>query len=138
MKKSKHHYLLNPFPERAFTRCPKCNMVTKLWKFCLVINVAPQMLLSLKKTCRYCPNCDLVIIKQQELEKLLYAICEQYIPDNIGNDYFLIGTMDREEWRKAQLTKCSSKRAIEELTYPFKSRWDIKVIAGGWTRNSNV
>ncbi|MHC1623201.1 MAG: hypothetical protein ACXQTR_01255 [Candidatus Methanospirareceae archaeon] len=97
LKRARHYFFLNPYDDMAFTRCPKCDGKTKIRKHCLLIHIDPKFLLSLNKICRYCPNCDLIIVKQAELEGLLAAICEQYAPDIVGNEYFVFGTMDRKD-----------------------------------------
>ncbi|MCX6689306.1 MAG: hypothetical protein NTZ39_06420, partial [Methanoregula sp.] len=85
MRRAQHYFFLNPYPDIAFTRCPKCEEKTKIRKFCLLIHMDPKNIFLINKSCRYCPKCDLIIAKQVELESLLAAICEQYAPDIIGN-----------------------------------------------------
>ena len=71
-KRARHYLFLNPYLDTAFTRCPKCEEKTKIRKYCLVIHIDPKCLLSLNKSCRYCPECDLIIVKQQEAIKRLF------------------------------------------------------------------
>jgi hypothetical protein len=111
----------------AFTRCPKCDGKTKIGKHYLVIHIDPKFLLSLNKICRYCPYCDLIIVKQAELEGLLAAICEQYEPDIVGNEYFVFGTLDRKDWKDGQTGKISQQEGIKR-SYPFKEVWEFEVV----------
>jgi len=127
----RHNFFLNPYEDTAFTRCPKCEEITKLRKHCLVIHIEPKHLFSLNKTCRYCTNCDLIIVKQGDIENLLVAICEEFVLDIIGNDYFIFGTMDRKDWREAQTGKISRQEGIER-SYFFENVWEFEVIPGGW------
>ena len=115
----------------AFTHCPKCEEKTKIRKHCLVIHIDPRHLFSLNKSCRYCPNCDLIIVKQTDLEGLLAAVCEQHAPEIIGNEYFVFGTMDRIDWKEAQTGKISQQEAINR-TYSFKDLWKFEVRPAGW------
>ena len=71
--KKKHKFFLNPYSDCAFTKCPKCETKTKVRKFPLVIHIEPQQIFLLNKQCKYCPNCDLIIVKKQEIESLMTA-----------------------------------------------------------------
>ena len=119
-KESHHYFFLNPYEDMAFTRCPKCEEKTKIRKHCLVIHVEPKLLASINKSCRYCSKCDLIIVKQTDLEKLLVEICEQNAPGIIGNEYLVFGTMDRKDWKNALTGKISQQEAIKR-TYPFNT-----------------
>lgn len=130
-REAQHYFFLNPYSDMAFTRCPKCSAQTKIRKFCLVIHIDPRNLFSLNKSCRYCPNCDLIIVKKAELENLLHAICEHAAPDSIGNDYFVFGTMDRKDWKRGQSEEMSPREALS-CSYPFKNVWNFEVRPAGW------
>lgn len=95
-----YKFILNPYPDVRFSTCPGCGRKTKQRKLPLVIHVNPHHLLALNKTCRYCPDCDLLIAHQDEIEELLTAMFMQYEPAVIGNDYLVIGTMERRAWRE--------------------------------------
>lgn len=122
LRAARHYFFLNPYDEMAWTRCPNCEGKTKIKKYCLVIHIEPRFLLSLNKSCRYCPGCDLIILKQTDLERLLTTICEQNAPDIIGNEYFVFGTMDRRDWKNGQTGKMSQQEAIKS-SHPFKDVW---------------
>ncbi len=137
LREAHHYFSLNPYDDMAFTRCPKCEEKTKIRKYCLLIHVEPKHLFSLNKSCRYCPKCDLIIVKQADLEGLLAAICEQYAPDITGNEYFVFGTMDRKDWKDGQTRKISQQEAIKR-SYPFKDVWKFEVSPGGWYPEKQV
>ncbi len=137
LKEARHYFFLNPYDDIAFTRCPKCEEKTKIRKYCLVIHVDPKFLLSLNNSCKYCSRCDLIIVKQTDLERLLTAICEQNAPDIIGNEYFVFGTMDRKDWKNAQMGKMSQQEAIKR-SRPFKDVWKFKVIPVEWYPKKRV
>lgn len=103
----------------------------KIRKYCLVIYIEPHHFLSLKKTSRYCPYCDLIIVKKQDLEQVLCTACEQNFPEIIGNDYFVYVTMDRKDWKRGQQNKLDLKQLIE-CTYPFRGVWLFEEEPGGW------
>ncbi len=130
-QKERYYFFLNPYPDEAFTRCPKCETKTKIRKYCLVIHIEPNQLISLNKTCRFCPYCELIIVKKEELEENLYVFCEEMSPEIIGNDYFVFGTMDRKDWKKGQEGPVYLKEASGGI-YIFKEVWNFEVIPGGW------
>ena len=80
------------------SRCPECQQPTRLRKFALVIHV--YGLMALGKTSRFCPRCDLVMVHQDELEHELTTAFESRNPHIIGNEYAVLGIMDRDAWRK--------------------------------------
>jgi hypothetical protein len=137
LKEARHYFFLNPYEDMAFTRCPKCEEKTKIRKYCLVIHINPRFLLSLNKFCKYCPRCDLIIVKQTDLERLLTAICEEYAPEIIGNEYFVFGTMDRKDWKNGQTGKMSPQEAIKR-SHPFKDVWKFKISPVGWYPKKQV
>jgi hypothetical protein len=80
-------FILNPYTDARFTRCPGCDQKTKQRKLPLFIHVEPLNPIVLGKTCRYCPHCDLLIAHQDELEAQLEALFAERDPSLIGNDY---------------------------------------------------
>ncbi len=116
--KERHYFFLSPYKEYAITRCPQCETNTKLKKYCLLIHIEPRHFISLNKTTRYCSSCDLIIAKKEELEQLLWAICEQRFPEIIGNEYLVLGTME-------------ANKAMNHV-YLFKDIWSFEIEPGGW------
>ena len=114
-----HKFFLNPHADARFTCCPKCDAKTKLRKKPLLILIHPAQPVSLNKTCRYCPSCDLLILHQTELEPLLERMCQQYYPQLIGNDYLVVGTVERKDWKEG----CQNITSLDDL---FKTVHDFK------------
>jgi len=131
--KTRHYFFLNPYDDCAFTKCPKCDSKTKLRKFPLVIHIEPQQMLFLNKNCKYCLECDLIIVKKSEIEALLTAQFEKVNPSSIGNEYLVFGTLDRRDWKKYQNTPASPNEVIEQV-YVFKDVLKFEVVQGGWYR----
>jgi hypothetical protein len=130
-RKRRFNLFLNPYQDVRFTRCPKCDGKTKLRKLPLVILIEPQFLLSLNKTCRYCPYCDLLIVHQDELEAQLAYACEQRDPSVIGNDYHVIGTADRSIWKQGMEGDVSIQDYLAQA-YDFKKVLTFTLARGGW------
>lgn len=115
----RHQFFLNPYSDVRFTTCPKCSGKTRLRKLPLVIHVEPLHFIVLNKTCRYCPFCDLVIAHQDELEAQLAALFVQRDPDAIGNDYLVLGTVDRSVWRRGAKEPFALQDAVAQV-HEFK------------------
>lgn len=129
--RKRHKFFLNPYEDCAFTKCPKCETKTKIRKIPLVIHIEPHQFFLLKKQCRYCPNCDLIITKKQEIESLLAMSFSQSHPELIGNEYLVMGTLDRQDWREGNKGTLAPEKIIEQM-YVFKDVWDFEVIPAGW------
>jgi hypothetical protein len=130
-REKRHFFFLNPYEDVAFTRCPQCERVTKVRRFCLFIHVAPHHLLSFNKTCRYCPVCDLIIVKKVDLEHYLVLTFEQQAPDVIGNDYLVMGTLDRQLHHRGKKGELLQQSAIDAF-FPFLDHRQFEVERGGW------
>jgi len=129
--KTRHRFFLNPYQEHAFTRCPRCEGKTKVRKFPLVFHVEPQQMVILNKSCRYCQTCDLIIARQSELEPLLAASLEQAHPELIGNEYLVVGVLERKDWRAGHEGKATASHIVDRL-FIFEEVLDVKVEPGGW------
>lgn len=127
----KHLFFLNPYEDAAFTRCPKCQSKTKIRKFPLVIHIEPRQLLLLNKMCRYCPSCDLIIAKKSEIESLMVASFEQSRPEIVGNDYLVIGVVDRKDWRHGTQGALLEGEVIERILV-FKKVLNFEPARAGW------
>jgi len=129
-RESRYFFFLNPYKDAGFTRCPKCENATKVRRFPLLIHIAPDHLVSFNKVCRFCPFCELIIVKRTELESYLSAMGEKYFPPSIGNDYLVIGTLDRSLHHKGKRGQLDTGIAVENFT-PFIDHLNFEV-RGGW------
>jgi hypothetical protein len=111
----RYRFFLNPYPDVRFTSCPKCRKRTKQRKVPLVIHVDPRNLVSINKTCRYCSTCDLLIAHQDEVEQQLALLFARHDPAMIGNDYLVIGTQDRADWRRGTTTPLTIQEMLDSL-----------------------
>lgn len=126
--KKRHKFFLNPYSDCGFTKCPKCDRPTKIRKYPLVIHIEPQQLLLLNKKCKYCPSCDLIIAKKEEIESVLALGLN---PQLGKNDYLVIGTVERKDWLQGNKGSLPPQEIIERM-YVFQDVWDFEVIPGGW------
>jgi hypothetical protein len=132
-----YKFILNPYSDARFTRCPKCEGKTRQKKLPLVIHVAPLFPLVLNKTCRYCPGCDILIAHQDELESLLVAMFEQRAPEAIGNDYLVLGTFSRADWRRGVKDPYLVKEMLDHL-HEFKAYLTVEPSSYGWVREEDA
>ncbi|MEO2013549.1 MAG: hypothetical protein ABGZ53_04185 [Fuerstiella sp.] len=96
-----HKLFLNPYTDIRFTSsCPSCCGKTRQRKLPLAIHVTDWGMVILNKTCRYCPTCELVICHQDEIEGQLAHLFAESEPQMIGNDYLVVGTLERKDWRR--------------------------------------
>ncbi len=136
MQKSKYYFYLNPHDEYKWTNCPKCDNKTKVRKYCLVIHYEEKsanfhQLISLNKSCKFCTYCELIIGQKSEIETILGQIVS-----NLGfrfdpGHYFVLGTMDRKDWKISQKKPFNQRKALD-AAYPFKDIWDFEIRPAGW------
>jgi len=132
-RKTRHYFFLNPYDNEGFTRCPICAEKTKFRKFPLLIHIEPAQLLVLNKKCKYCVKCDLIISKQSELEHLMVIACEKNELQIIGNDYVVVGTAEKADWREFSKTKPSNDEVLDKV-YIFKDVKNFELSPGGWEK----
>ena len=133
----RHSFALNPHKEMRCTKCPRCEKRTRLRKFALLIGVEEFGLMVLGKTCRYCPACDFIIAHQDELEALLAAGFATYEPEVIGNNYYVIGTVERKTWRKGMHDPITSTNELLGHAADFEKEFDLHYEPGGWCPESS-
>ena len=124
-------FILNPYTKYRFTRCPGCEQKMRQRKLPLFIHVDPMNPVVLNKTCRYCPDCDLLIAHQDEIEELLAGIFTGLDPSIIGNDYLVMGTVERKVWREGVNQRKGIPEMMEHLRV-FKEVRTVRVQPGGW------
>ncbi len=127
----RYSFMLNPYETERLSKCPKCSRLTKLRKFALLIHIDDWGIISLGKTCRYCPHCDLIMAHQDELEHELANNLTFINPDAIGNDFFVLGTVDMEVWSQG-LKSGNDFDTVLKHTADFKKHFDLIVEPGGW------
>ena len=60
-------------------------------------------------------ECDLLIAHQDEVEQQLAYLFARRDPTRIGNEYLVIGTLDRADWRRGMKTPLSIQQMVERL-----------------------
>ena len=123
-------FFLNPYTDARFTKCPKCSRKTGQKKLPLAIHVDDGCMMVLNKTCRYCPACDLLIARKDEIEAQMAFYFQRAAPEVVGNDYLVVGTVDRADWRRGTEGAVTPQDMIEVL-HDFKDVVQFNLV-GGW------
>jgi len=132
-----YRFALNPYEDVRFSICPECGQRMLLRKVPLAIHVQPIHPLILNKRCRYCPDCDLMIVHQDELEHLLAVSFQKCKPEIIGNNYLVLGTVDKATWRKQQKEPIPMGE-LPAYLHDFKEYLEIFHSPGGWYPEDDV
>lgn len=124
-------FLLNPYADVRYTRCPRCGHRTWRRKVPLLVAVVGYGSLVLGKTGPYCANCRLVIAHRDELEGELTTIFTRLAPEVVGGAYAVLGTVELRAWRRGM----SSEPTIDDVlrhTAPFTTTLTIDYSPAGW------
>ena len=130
----RYSFALNPHQDARFTRCPLCEQKTRLRKFVLFVYIEDFAPMALGKTYRFCTRCELIIAHQDELEHELVVALETRAPGVIGNEYAVLGTVDRELWRKALKEGPAVAGDAFDHVADFDKEYDLHFDPGGWER----
>jgi thiol-disulfide isomerase/thioredoxin len=130
----RYTFFLNPYQDYRFTRCPLCEQPAKWRKFPLLIHIDPLFLMALNMHARFCPDCDLLIVHQDQLEAQLAAHLAEHDPSLIGNDYLVFGTVERQAWRENMQTPKPLDEMRKHIA-DFQAATTFKVQPAGWYPN---
>lgn len=93
----RYSFFLNPYPKERFTRCPRCQAAMGLRKMPLVIHVDSFGLLLLRKTCRLCVACEMLIAHEAEVNRVIDGLAA---PSDARTTYLVLGTLGSGTWRE--------------------------------------
>lgn len=96
----KYNFMLNPYPNLRVSKCPFCEKKTGQRKIPLLIHVDPMYLIALNYTCRYCKTCNLLVAHKHIMEHLLAEMFRETDSCAVGNEYLIIGTVEKTAWRE--------------------------------------
>jgi hypothetical protein len=130
-KERRYHFVLNPYPDARVSKCPDCAGKTGQRKLPLFIHIDPRFPVALNYTCRYCTRCDKLFAHQAEVEYLLTQMFSQFAPAAIGNDYLIMGTLERAVWRENMKNPKPPHETLQHL-HPFKSYSTLQRSMAGW------
>ena len=128
----RYSFILNPYPSERLSRCPRCHKLTYLRKFALWIHVTSWGPLTLGKTCVYCSSCELIIAHKHELEAQLAHTFEKVAPEVVGNEYLVLGTLDRKTWKAGLAGAGQTLGETLKHVADFARVLTLEVDPGGW------
>ena len=124
MEEDKYYFFLNPYNNRVFNKCPKCENPTNKKKLPISIELEEKkMFLNINKTCRFCAKCELLIVKKQEIEDMLSLAFHKKISEK---DYCIIGTIDEANYSEGAKDLKNSK--FFEHLHLFKEKWNFEIM----------
>lgn len=126
-----YHFSLNPYTVFKFTTCPDCKNQTGQRKLPLLIHVMSAHMIAMNYTNRYCARCDMLIGHKFEIEHFLTEVFLQTAPTDIGNEYTIIGTVEKKAWRESMKGRFVTGDMLRQ-THDFKSYQVISMTMGGW------
>ena len=127
----RYRFALNEYAETRWSKCPICSGLTYVRKFPLLIHIDGFGLLTLGKTCRYCTKCEFIIVHQDDLEHYMTEIFSESHPDVVGNEYFVVGTVETKVWRKGMVEPLKIEKLLEH-TADIKDRMVLHYEPRGW------
>src|SRR6266700_2796071 len=83
-------------------------------------------------SCSHCTNCDLLIAHQDDIEDILSRIFTTLNPEIVGNNYLVIGTVERATWKRTMQNQLPIQDTLDAL-HDFREVVSFKP-AWGWRR----
>lgn len=127
----RYAFILNPYANERISKCPQCERPTHSRKFALLVHVDKFGALAIGKTCRYCTPCELVIAHRSELDAELAHSLGRIAPEMVGNEYLVLGTMDKRAWQRGLNADGQALSSCLEFVAEFQQVLELK-IEGGW------
>lgn len=121
----RYAFVLNPYADTKFTKCPRCATRTNLRKLSLVVHVEGFGLIIVRKTCRLCLRCETLIAHKPELDQLLSMVVIRS-----KRDHVVLGTADRRTCRLG-LAGAASLDDVKAHMSDFKSYWNVIITPAG-------
>ena len=90
-----------------------------------------QQVISLNKTCKFCPDCELIIGQKSDIEELIKPAIAHFGMKYSSDNYLVFGTIDRKDWKRCQKELCQPSEILG-LTWPFIDILDFEVKPAGW------
>ena len=134
----RYRFILNPYPDERLSSCPSCGQKSRQRKLPLLIHVDPLHLIALNYTCRYCPDCDLLVAHKHEIEHLLTEMFRQRSPDVIGNDYLILGTVEKSAWREGVVRSHTIDELRSHTSDFVVNHEELRLRQRGWYRDGEV
>ena len=130
----RYSFFLNPHRDEAFTRCPRCNANTRVRKMPLVIHVDSVGLVLLRKTCRLCVVCEMLIAHEAEMGDLIDGLRSHRAGTR---EYVVLGTLDARTWRRGFSGSVTIDEVADTMA-AFKAYMRVDITPRHWSRKSDA
>jgi hypothetical protein len=123
----RYSFFLNPHRNERFTRCPRCKATMRVRKIPLVIHVDSVGLVLLRKTCRLCVGCEMLIAHEAEVDRVIAG----FAPHAAMPSYLVLGTLGSGTWRDGM----SGGVTLEEVKHDmadFKAYMRVEITPRQW------
>jgi hypothetical protein len=124
----RYSFFLNPHLNERFTRCPRCKAATRVRKIPLVIHVDAMGLVLLRKTCRLCVVCEMLIAHEAEVTRVIEGLAPHAATPPA---YLVLGTLGAVTWRDGM----SGSVTIDEVRHDmadFKAYMRVEITPRHW------
>lgn len=128
----RYSFILNPHEGTRLSKCPRREKLTYPRKFAFFIHVDEWGPMALGKTCKYCSRCELIMMHQNEVEAALAISFSRIAPKMIGNEYMVLGTIEKKVWQAGLKQPGSSMEETLKHTADFKKVYDLGFQPAGW------
>jgi uncharacterized C2H2 Zn-finger protein len=108
----RYSFFLNAHRDERFTRCPRCHARTRLRKIPLVIHVNSFGLVLLRKTCRLCLACEMLIAHESELNAEVQQVAAR---SDVDGSYVVLGTLGSGTWRAGMRQSISIEQVKHDM-----------------------
>ena len=124
----RYSFFLNPHPNERFTRCPRCQATTRVRKIPLVIHVDSVGLVLLRKTCRLCVVCEMLIAQEVEVNRVIEGLAPHAANPAT---YFVVGTLGSVTWRGG-LSGSVTIEEVQQDMADFKAYMRVEITPRHW------
>ena len=128
----RYSFILNPHEGTRLSTCPRCEKPTHPRKFAFLIHIDEWGPMALGKTCKYCSRCELIMMHQNELEAELAIAFSRIAPEVIGNEYLVLGTIEKKVWQEGLKGEGGELGEIMKHAADFKKVYDLEYRPAGW------
>ena len=124
----RYSFLLNPYPHERFTRCPRCKSTTRLRKIPLVVHVDSLGLVLLRKSCRLCTVCEVLIAHETEVRRVIKGLGSQ---TGACAEYVILGTLGSDTWRDGMRAGVTIEDVRTDMA-DFKAYLRVQITPRHW------
>lgn len=128
----RYSFLLNPHLHERFSRCPRCRATTRVRKLVLVIHRDPIGLVLLRKPCRLCVICEVLIAHEDEMNRLINALPADR---PAVSPYLVLGTIDSKTWREGMSGTVAIQQVRDHMA-DFKAYMRVDITPRHWARRN--